>query len=293
MKKVIFSLAVIAFASKVDAQMQLPVIHFDMNEFMANQQHPQMMHHLMDPMGREHHHHMNMQEHEAEEPVVGSPLLGFGLAKPFGLGGILHPLGIPGLRFSNFQAGHLGNLKFGNAMLGAGNPMEAEGDSQLGGKHHHHHIDSNHEMEHQLAAMPPQHYQAEPQLAAAQQPQEFGHFWHFANPEMEHQLAAMAPQHYQAEPQIAAPQQPQEFGHFMPFSNHEVGAEQPFPPGFPMSQHFQVAAPQMQQFEMQPVGPPMPPQMEMQPFQVDPNQMHSEAGARHWWGKGQDDYGYG
>lgn len=256
--KVILSLAVITFATKVHSQMhpQLPVVHFDINEFMA-QQHAHVL-------GRENHHEMeqNHEAFQADEPMVGSPLLGLGLLKPLGWG--LHPLGIPGLRFSNFQAGHLGNLKFGNALLGAGNPM-ADEDAQLASRHHHHHIDSNaHEMEHQLAAMPPQHYQAEPQLAAAQQPQSFGHFWHLANPE-EAQLGATPEQHFEAHQHFAMnpTQQFQEME--MPI-NHE---------------HFQLGDPQMQHFDMQPMGPPMPHPMEMQQFQVDPNQMNPEV--RTWW----------
>lgn len=250
-------MALIAFASKANSQIQLPVVQFDMNEFMAHQAHQQQANEHQ----REHHNmHMNEQGRDAEgmrDPIVGyalNPLDPLNVLHPF------HPLnpsglGIPGLRFNKFSIGKFGNTMYSNSLLGAENPM-AEGDPQLESHHHHHHLDA------ELAA--PQHYQMEPQMEhelAAAQPQEFHpfHHWHFANPNDEVGAAQqMHMEHMQ---------------HMMPMEPQAVGPMQ--------MQHFELAAPQMQQMEMQPVGPPMH-QMEMQ-------QMHqAEQEARTFWNKGGD-----
>lgn len=330
--KVILSLIVIAFATKVNSQPpQLPVIQFDINDFMAHQQ--QHMHHLH-PQGRDHQHmHEQGRQMEATEPLVGSPLMGLKMGMPFGLHHALGGLGIPGMKFSNFQAGNIGGLKFHNSLLGAENPMAEEDNDQLQGK----------KWKWYKHAEPltgsEQHYQAEPQLAAPPQQQQQGFFpFHLLNGEA----------NQGAEPQVAtAPHQPQEFFPFHHWLNDDssLGAAQQqnfdshqaqqyqlaaqqmqqFDP-----QHYQVAAPQMHQFDhqhhqvavpqfdMQPVGPPMsqqmlpvgPPmsqQMQHLPVQLFPDnpeipdntkfvQMEAEDGSRSWgkWGKkGGDSYNSG
>lgn len=262
-------MAVIALAiSKVNSQMQLPVIHFNMDEFMANQQHMQdheRQHQMQMNDHQMHDHQIQMNEQgraaEISDPVVGFPLLPLSPLHPF------HPLnplglgGVPGLRFNKFSVGKFGNTMYSNSILGAENPM-AEDDSLM--HHHHHHIDS------QLAS--PQHYQMEQnyqidhELAAPQPQVEFNpfHHWHFANPNDE-----------VGEP-IPLP--------FDDMQHHMM------PHGFDpmqMPQQFELAAPPMQQIEMFPAGPPM------QHMQIEiPNMNHAEEEARTFWSKG-DDYGYG
>lgn len=264
MMKVILSFAVIAFVSKVNSQMQpqLPVIQFDMNDFMAHQQqmHAEQMHRNQQPMQHMEQHPMHAHEQGREmqeEPIVGSGLLAPHLLHPLGWG-----LGLPGLRYSKLSAGHLGGLSFANSMLGAGNPMEAE-DPQLERVHHHHHIDSNlgapmhYQLDQHLAAMPQhQHYQLEPQVGNPQHPQEFFHLLGAGAP-VDHQPIDMLP-NIQVEPMHLQPQQ------------------------------FQVAAPQFQQFEMQPLGPPIPQNMQILPAP----QMPLEDGARTWGWKHNKGYGY-
>lgn len=270
MKKVILSMLLAIVASAAAQQMQLPVIQFDMNDFMAHQQQQaqaQARDHPMPPP-QPMHQHFDVREANQmqEEPMVGSPLIG-GLFHP------LHPLnplglkglgGLPGLRFSNFQAGHLGGLHFGNALLGAGNPMEAEGEIQVGRKHHH---KGHHFIEQELGS--PQHFdhmpqQMEPQVGLPQEMQQgfikgFGWPWLWVEDEVG------APQMYQAEPQ-----------------GYNFGPEQQMP-----AQEFQVAAPPMQ-YQMEPMGPPAPMMFPMIP-------QHAEEQARTWgkgYSKGHDDYGY-
>lgn len=298
MKKAILSFVVVAFASKVCSQQQpqLPVIQFDMNDFMAHQQamqaqherNHQQMHHVMPPM-----HQMppsmqqhGREDHEMEEPVVGSPLMGLGAfgITPLGLRlgmphlGLGH--GLPGLRYSNLNAGHLGRMHFANSVLGAGNPMEAEQDAQLAIGHHHghhHFINSelgspqNFQMDQQLAAAPVSNFQAEPQLAAPQHTEGFFPF-HFANLD-DSQLGAVAPVMF-------------------PERDHQT-IEGPPPMAFPplpfqnQPEQFQVALPP---FDGQPMGPPQP---MMQPFPAGPiAQMEEDA---RTWGKfgHKKDYGYG
>jgi hypothetical protein len=279
--KVFLSVFVIAFVAKVESQ--LPVVQFDMNEFMAHQQQHQAEIH-----------HEQARQMEAEEPIVGSPLLPLKLkmGMPFGLHHALGGLGIPGMRLSNFHAGNIGGLKFGNMLLGAENPMAEEGedgDALLGKKKK----KKWHKFVEPMVGEV-QHYQAEPQVAAPPHDQQIFHHWflneevgapehhhhaepHLAAPPHDHQIfhhwflneqVGEPQQHYHLEPHLAAPQQPCQS------DQHQVGAS-PFPP--------------------QPVGPPVP-EMVM-PQQPDPNvpQPHPESGARHFdkWFKGNDDYGYG
>lgn len=303
--KVLISLAVIAFASKVNSQIPspLPVITFDMSGFnqpqmvhqmhgrenemmhemeqqhqieLMNQQRQSEMQHMMEMQHREMMHQMEQQrqheqmmeqqrQHEmmmnqqgrdagqmAEEPIVGSiSPLDLKLAKPFGLGGIGLPL--PGFRFSNLNLGHLGGIGFGHSILGAANPMA---EDNLEAAPHAEIVEKSHHHH---------HHHVEPLVGAAPDQQGFiGWPWiHWANP------------------------------------NDEVGAvgpDQPMPPMMPMQpmmqpQEFELAAPPMQHFDMQPVGPPMMQPMGnpmMQPFEMAPQQV--EDGARHFWKKGG--YGY-
>lgn len=211
--KVFLTFVVIAFATKVDSQQpQLPVVQFDMNDFMAHQQ--QHMQQIQQ-QGRDHQQIMHMNAHEqqrqmeAEEPMVGSPLMGLKMGMPFGIHHALGGLGIPGMKMSNFHMGNIGGLKFGNMLLGSENPNAEEGEENLQGKkwkwYKHKHIEpSLGDAQQEI-----QHYQAEPQLAAPQQQQQFFPF-HLLNPESQ--------QHYQAEPQLAAP--PQHPQGFFPFHHH-------------------------------------------------------------------------
>lgn len=238
-------------------QQQLPVIQFDMNDFMAHQQQReqanerqhQHMHHVNQHMQPMQQHQQGREAYQMEdEPVVGSPL-GLGL----GLNTLrLKPLGL-GLGFHNINAGRIGGLHFANSFLGAGNPMEAESnDPQLERRHHHHfdHDLGTPQMQQFGADMPQQHLESEPQLAAPQQPQGFWPWFHFANPDSE--LGAAIPQQLEAQQQFGSP----------------PGCLCPVQP--------------------QPIGPPM-----LQQFQ--PMEQPMEDGARTWgkWGKGKDDYGYG
>lgn len=322
--KVFLTFVVIAFATKVNSQQppQLPIVQFDMNDFMAHQQ--QHMQH-MQPQGRDHQM-MHIADHEqgrqmeADEPMVGSPLMGLKMGMPFGvhhaLGGGLHGLtglgGIPGLRFNNFHAGRIGGLKFGNMLLGAENPNADEGDSQLEAKKWKwfKHVENN--------LGEPQRYQAEPELAAPQQQQGFFPF-HLLNPD--------AQQHYQAEPELAAPQQ-NEQGIF-PFHHHHflngdsnLGAAQQQQHIDAQAQQYHLAAQQhqeqqhindhqqqfvipqqpffddaqVQQQNMQPVGPPMTMHMQgQQASPSDPNmpmvQFAGDNGERHFWKSDKKGYG--
>lgn len=306
--KVLILLALIAFASNVNSQIPppLPVITFDMSGFnqpqmvhqmhgrenemeqqnqieflnqqrqnemqhMMEMQHDEMMHQMEQQRQHENQMMQNHQQHEmmmnqqgrdagqmAEEPIVGLiSPLDLKLAKPLGFGGIGLPL--PGLRFSNLNLGHLGGLGFGHSLLGAGNPMAEDN----------------------LEAAPPtvgkshhHHHHVEPLVGAAPDQQGFigWPFLHWANPDDE----------------VGA------FGPEQPMPQH-------MPPMMPMqpmqSEGFDLAAPPMQFFDMQPIGPPMiqptaPPMMQpmapLQPFEMVPQQV--EDGARHFWKKGG--YGY-
>lgn len=260
-------------------QPQLPVIQFDMNDFMAHQQQMeqanerqhQHMHHVNQHVQPMQQHQQGREAYQIEEPVVGSPL-GIGLSKlslnPLGLG--LHPLG---LGFHNFNAGHFGGLHFANSLLGSGNPMEAESNDPQLERRHHHHLDNElgAPQNQQFGADMPQSH-LEPQLAAPQQPQGFWPWHHFANPDSE--LGAALPQQFEAQQQFDTP--PQNF----------QSCSCP-----PQNQNLQVGTPQMGQFEMQPMGHPMPQQMQFQPMHQQPMPMEDEA---RTWGKGhQADYGYG
>lgn len=316
MMKAILSVIVIAFVAKVSPQVppQLPVIQFDMSDFMAHQaqmqanerQHQQMQHmnhhqqaqsktpgHQVQPthqQGRE----MNQMEQMENEQIVGSPMALSSLSlNPLGKG-LFHPLlGLPGLRFNNFNAGHFGGLHFANSILGAGNPMEAN-DQELQRRHHHHHwveqpvgaqqpqqigADIPRRFEPQLPAPP----QFEPQLGAPQQPQEFWPWHHFANPDSLVGAAPMPTQEFwlsEQQQQFNPNQQmnipPQEFQQVpLPVQPQELQAPQQF-----------------QQFDVQPMGPPAP--QDMQFHEMQPQQMQVDDGARTWgkWGK-KYDYGYG
>lgn len=185
MMKVVLSIVVIAFLAKATSQQQrqLPVVTFDMNDFMAHQQafeRQSQMQHMQPPM--------HSQE---SDPMVGTPL---------GLGGLnlkLNPLnpfnpfnlGLPGLRFSNINTGHIGGLAFGNSLLGAANPMENEGDSELESKHKFHKHKHIHHFESDVgAAGPPQHFDFDQQLEAI--------------PPTQYQFEQLPPSSFQAEPQV-------------------------------------------------------------------------------------------
>lgn len=239
--KILFVIFAVALASG----QEIPnAIRWDVNDFMAHQNQHQ---------GQQ----MPMQVHmeqgrEADEPVVGSPLLppliGLKLAKPF-------MFGIPGLRYSNLNIGHLGHMKFANSLLGSENPMANEDDNQQ-------HVGNA-----QQYQVDPQGYQFQPQLESPQQyqvdqqqqlgfplpqQQEVFHHWHLANPELQ----------AQQQPQIvgASPcQLPQQI---------EVGAPHQ---QMPMHHHFD-----------QPVGPMMP---IVQPGFTQENVQRSE-NERTWDWKG-------
>lgn len=277
MTKVFCSFFVLAFVAMASSQQhfQLPTVTFDMNEFMAHQQQHQPIAH---ETGRE------AQEFEAE-PQVGSalidPFIGLKLAKPF------WGLGLPGMRFSNINAGHFGGLHFGNALLGAGNPQADAEEQNLGDHHHHHHHLDDSSLDGQ------QGYQMEPQVGAAQQAEGFWPFHHWINDEP--QLQAQAPQQFfpfhhfanqEAELGAAAPQH---------FDHMQFPAEQlPVQPD-----HFQVGQSPMHQFEVHPVGPPSQQHFTtgnseaMIPSGFESQRADAEQGARTWgkWGK-KDDYGY-
>lgn len=310
MKKVIFLFVLIALMARTSSQqMQLPVIQFDMNEFMAQQQQhaqEQARAHPMPPPQPMIHQIANQQQQgreayqmQEDEHMVGSPLGGLfsplNPYNPFGLGGL------PGLRFSNIQAGHLGGLHFGNALLGAGNPMEAEaeGNMQVGRKHKHH----KHYIDEQEVGSP-QHFDsmnAEPQVGAQNEQgfiKAFGGFgfpWHHW---VEEVGAPPMQQQYNAEALGPQQQMPvQEFEVAAPPMHHFNADAYAFgPQQYMPAQEFEVAAPpmqhiEMQPFEMQPMGP-----MHQQNFPMIPQQ--AEDGARTWgkWGKGNnkgyDDYGH-
>ena len=290
------SLVMVAFVAKVNAQ--LPVVQFDMNEFMAHQQQHQAQHQQFV--------HEQPRQMDGEEPVVGTPLMGLKLGMPFGIHHALGNLGIPGMRFSNFHAGNIGGLKFGNTLLGAGNPMADEGEDQILEKkkwkwYKHKHIEP--------MIGDAQQYQADPQLAGAPQQQGFLHHHWFLN-EDSNLGAAPQPQHAEQQYQIGAPQmqhfdnqqyqigapQMQQFDH----QQYQIGApemqhldHQHYQVAAPQMQnldhqHYQVAAPQMPLFDLQPIqpmGPPVPQNQGILPI----SDARPEDGARHWF-KGHDDY---
>lgn len=110
-----------------------------------------------------HHHHIQEQARDGEE-MLGTPLIGLKLAKPFGV------FGLPGLRHSSLNIGRIGGFGYANSLLGSENPNAAE-DSQLAqmpqqenaGFHHHHWInqaDSQLGNAHHYAPLQaaPQHY---------------------------------------------------------------------------------------------------------------------------------------
>lgn len=311
MKKMIFFFVAVAFVSKVHTQQPpiLPVINFDMSEFNAQARDHQQMH--MQQPGPNHQHmqipHIHQQGREASaaenEPMVGSPLVGsVNLGSPlgWGLGGLGHPLnpfglgGIPGLRFSNFQAGHLGNLAFGNSLLGAGNPMANDDDQPMPPP-----------MSQQMEQLGSPHLQEAEQVGAPQESQGLWPFWwlHLANPDSNHDSNLGAPvplQHMEAEndAQLEAIHKHYKHHHLLgapnmqqmdqtlensPPQGLELRADLP-PMDFPNHPQ-QLGGPQMmpQMFDqMQPIGPPMPQQMEMPNILVQP-----EDNARHWgkWSK--------
>lgn len=130
----------------------------------------------------------------SEAPVLGSPLLPLGIIpRPF-------PFGIPGMRFSNMNSGRIGSLMHSNLLLGSPNPMAEGENSHMSG------------MEHSTPQNYQQQYLPEPQIAAQQDPEAFGHkiFWkHWANPEEQHgPMVSATPsceQSYYQPAQVAAP----------------------------------------------------------------------------------------
>lgn len=239
-------------------EIPLPVIQFDINDFMAHQQQHERAHPMPPPEPM--HQSRQMQE---TEPIVGGPL--FGVSNTLVAPSLLHPLnpwnplglgGLPGMRFSNFQAGHLGGLHFGNAMLGAGNPMEAAEDAQVGGKHKHKH---HRYIEQQVGY--PQRLEMQPMEAENQvgmpQNQEQGFYKGFGWPWLHWAEEVGATNVPTQEFELTAPPM-QQYG-------AEAYAFQPMP-----AQEFQVAA-------------PMQLQAPEQNYQMIPQQI--DEGARTW-GKG-------
>lgn len=158
----------------------------------------------------------------AEEPVVGSPLLP--VIPGLGLGGLG---GIPGLRFSNLNAGRFGSLLYGNTLLGAPNPMaddQAEAQYQAADQ--------------QIASPYQPEYQADPQISAQQNQESYGHggkwWWKkWANDDQSGSVVGASPcscaQNYQSY-QVASPQ------------SYQVGSPQSYEVASPQS--YEVAAPQ-------------------------------------------------
>ncbi|XP_070498784.1 uncharacterized protein [Chironomus tepperi] len=183
----------------------------------------------------------NIYREAAEEPVVGSPLLPILAPRVF-------PLGLPGLRFSNLNAGHLGGLMYGHSLLGSPNPMA---DEQAEAQYQ-----SNAELQ---VASP---YQADPQIAAQYDQSSYGHhgkkwWWKkWANDDQSGSIIGAAPcscaQSYQNY-QVASPQS---------YSGYEAAP-----------QGYEVASPQ--EFQVDPqwkkwAAPQSYDVASPQEFQVDP-----------------------
>jgi hypothetical protein len=162
----------------------------------------------------------------ADEPVVGSPLLP--IIPP------ILPFGVPGLRFSNFNAGRFGGLLHGHALLGAPNPMaddQAEAQYQPNAEQQ---ISSQYQAS---------EYQVDPQISAQQDPANFGHGGHWwwkkwANDDQSGSMVGASPcscaQSYQT-PQVSSPQSYSGY-ESVPQYNQEYQISSP--------QSYEVAAPQ-------------------------------------------------
>jgi hypothetical protein len=220
--------------------------------------------------------HLQMQSADEHDQQLGSPLLGL---DPFGIEKMklkfhplnpFNPLRIPGAAFSNFHAGRIGGLHFGNALLGAENPM-AEEHQSWGADAQNLGAPQQAEYNYQLQQQEPQHYQLQ-----AQQPAEYSYH-----------LQEQAPQHYQlqapqpADYHLQAPPMPQ---------HYQVQAPQPAEYHLqapPMPQHYQVQAPQPAEYQVQapmmidqvpfPQGPVIPESHQLEGPQA-------EDGSRHWKG---------
>ena len=178
----------------------------------------------------------------AEEPIVGSPLLPIiPPLSPFGLHGL------PGLRFSNLNAGRFGSLLYGNTLLGAPNPMaddqaeaqyQSNADQQLTSPYQAAQYQSNAD---QQIASPYQaaEYQADPQISAQHGPASIGglggHWWlkKWANDEQPASMVGASPctcaqsnQNYQ----VTSPQS---------YSGYEAT-----PQNYQSPQTYEVASPQ-------------------------------------------------
>ena len=268
MKKVLIFFVVVAFTSKVNTQQPsiLPVINFDMSEFNAHaREHEQMQ---MQEQGPEqpHMHMEHMPDHqqgrEAEnDQMLGGPLFGGPLRNNWAFSPLnpRNPFGlkIPGLRFSNIQAGHLGPIAFGNSLLGAENPMSNDEEQPMPPH-------MQHQMEQQLGS---HHLQeAEPEVGSVPQSQGFLPLWwlHLANPDSN--LGAPVPLqqlqsthlHHHHSHLLGAPNMQQ--------MDQQLGSPQAMEFGAESPQMFQVGAPQMMPFGLFPLGP----QMEMPNDQQQP-----------------------
>lgn len=233
------------------------------------------------------------QQQMNDEPIVGGPIgLDLGLLGLQTKMGMAKMFGIPGFRFGNINAGHIGPMKYANSLLGAENPMA---EQQVGTHHHYHFDDANlgpshqfdplyYQAEQQVGA--PQHYQAEPQLGALQH--------------MEYQYNYnIQPQQYKAEPSLATTPTGYQYNY-----NLQPENEYQFQQFAGEPQQYQVAAaPEPVHFDMNaqrlPKGPHIitPGQFKMDPNQFTIQPPHE---ARHWdlfpkhdnYGYGHD-YGYG
>jgi len=190
----------------------------------------------------------------AEEPIVGSPLLPIiPPLSPFGLHGL------PGLRFSNLNAGRFGSLLYGNTLLGAPNPMA---DDQAEAQYQ-----SNAD---QQIASPYQaaEYQADPQISAQQGQASIGHGGHWwmkkwANDEQSASMVGASPctcaqshQNYQ----VSSPQSYS--GYEATPQNYEVASPQTY----------EVASPQNYQAYPQQIYSPYQSQLPQIISDYQPNQ---------------------
>lgn len=204
-----------------------------------NQQpeHQQPQQHSMTPQ----HVHEHLREaNQQDEHLLGTPLIGLKLAKPF-------MFGIPGLRYSNINMGHLGGFNFANSILGAENPHAAEQET----------------MGYNAQLGTPMNYQAEENLAAHH------HHHHFQDSQLgnAHQ--------YQAQPQQLQAEAPQ---HYAPY-HVNVGAS-------PCQQNYNLGAPADAFAQpMGPMMPIIQPLFQPAPMIQPPHPMQAEPEQRTW-GKG-------
>jgi hypothetical protein len=120
-------------------------------------------------------------EQLADDPVVGSalidPLIGLKLKAPF-------IFGVPGLRFNNLNLGRVGHLSYANSILGAPNPNAEENIETIVPQQADYQVAS--QQQYPVDQYQQYYYQqADPQVGAPQDPQEFYKWWWFANPEQQ------------------------------------------------------------------------------------------------------------